>query len=125
MPPQESGEPATAPEAVESAARAASAAAAHPDELEALRAENTELRRRVEHAERAIAELRGESLARRAEVRSLAEQFPAAMSRHALVTGMLRDVRHHPDKRGAVGRAVRKLGRAPRKAARLLRERLR
>ena len=100
----------------------------HPDDqadLTALQAENAELRRRVELAEHEIAQLRTDALARRAEVRSLAEAFPAAMSRHALLTGMLRDVRHHPDKKGAFGRAVRKLGRAPRKAARLVRERLR
>lgn len=98
---------------------------AGPDEVDLLRAENAELRRRVEFAEREIAELRADALARRAEVRSLAERFPAAMSRHALVKGMLHDMRHHPDKRGVFGRAVRKLGRAPRKAARLLRERMR
>jgi hypothetical protein len=91
----------------------------------ALQAENAELRRRVELAEREIAELRTDALARRAEVRSLAEAFPAAMSRHALITGMLRDVRHHPDKKGALMRAVHKLGRAPRKVVRLVRERLR
>jgi len=94
-------------------------------DLDALRAENAELRRRVELAEHEIQQLRTEALQRRAEVRSLAEAFPAAMSRHALVTGMLRDVRHHPDKAGAFRRGVRKLGRAPRKAARLVRERLR
>lgn len=94
-------------------------------EIVELNRENAELLRRVEMAEREIAQLRSDALARRAEVRSLAEAFPAAMSRHALLTGMLRDVRHHPDKKGALGRAVRKLGRAPRKAARLVRERLR
>ena len=89
-------------------------------EIEALRAENDELRRRVTEAEAAIATLRSEALARRAEVRSLAESLPTAMSRHALVMGMLRDVRHHPDKKGALSRAIRKLGRAPRKAARIV-----
>lgn len=94
-------------------------------ENDLLRAENEELRRRVELAEAELAHLRTEALERRAEVRSLAEAFPVAMSRHALVTGMLHDVRHHPDKKGVVIRAVRKLGRAPRKAVRLVRERLR
>lgn len=89
-------------------------------EIEALRAENDELRRRVTEAEAAIATLRSEALARRAEVRTLAEALPTAMSRHALVMGMLRDVRHHPDKKGALSRAIRKLGRAPRKAARIV-----
>jgi hypothetical protein len=91
----------------------------------ALQAENAELRHRVELAERELTRLRAEALERRAEVRTLAEAFPAAMSRHALVTGMLRDVRRHPDKKGVVVRAVRKLGRAPRKAVRLVRARLR
>lgn len=89
-------------------------------EIEALRAENDELRRRVTEAEAAIATLRSEALARRAEVRSLAESLPTAMSRHALVMGMLRDVRHHPDKKGVLSRAIRKLARAPRKAARIV-----
>ena len=92
-----------------------------PDqELEELRAENVELRRRVETAETMIADLRAEALVRRTEVRQLAEALPAAMSRHALVWGMLRDVRHHPDKAGVLKRALRKLGRAPRKAMRIL-----
>ena len=90
------------------------------DELEELRAENVELRRRVEAAETTIADLRAEALERRAEVRRLAEELPAAMSRHALVWGMLREVRHHPDKAGVLKRALRKLGRAPRKAMRIL-----
>jgi hypothetical protein len=46
------------------------------------------------------------------------------MSRHALVHGMLHDVRHHPDKKGAMGRAARKAGRAPRKAVRIVRLRV-
>ena len=94
-------------------------------EIDRLSAENAELRRRVDTAEQQIATLRDEALARRAEVRAMAEALPTAMSRHALVTGMLRDVRHHPDKAGVFGRAIRKLGRAPRKAARLVLRRTR
>lgn len=94
-----------------------------PD-LDALQAENAELRRRVDVAEREIDQLRSEALARRAEVRTLAEAFPAAMSRHALLTGMASDVRHHPDKRGVAQRGLRKLGRAPRKVVRILRNKL-
>jgi hypothetical protein len=94
-------------------------------EIATLRTENAELRRRVELAETEIARLRADAIERRAEVRSLAEAFPNAMSRHALLRGMLHDLSHHPDKRGAFGRARRKLGRAPRKALRLVRERLR
>ena len=88
-------------------------------DLDRLQAENAELRRRIAVAASTIEELRRESLARRAEVRRLTEALPSAMSRHALVREMLRDVRHHPDKAGALRRAVRKLGRALRKALRL------
>lgn len=88
-----------------------------------LRAENAELRRRVEVAEALIGDLRAEALTRRAEVRELAQALPVAMSRHALVRSMLRDVRSHPDKVGVGRRALRKLGRAPRKALRILRRR--
>jgi hypothetical protein len=87
--------------------------------MDRLRDENAELRRRVDAAEQAISELRAGALQRRSEIREMAEALPTAMSRHALVTGMLRDLRHHPDKGGVVRRAVRKLGRAPRKAIRV------
>ena len=93
-------------------------------DIDQLAAENAELRRRVTEAEAVIATLRAEALERRAEVRAMAEALPSAMSRHALVMGMLRDVRHHPDKKGVATRAVRKLGRAPRKAARIVKQRL-
>ena len=88
--------------------------------MDRLRDENTELRRRVEAAEHVIEELRVQALQRRAEVRAMAEALPTAMSRHALVKGMLHDVRHHPDKAGVLRRGVRKLGRAPRKAVRII-----
>jgi chromosome segregation ATPase len=87
--------------------------------IDGLSAENAELRRRIDAAEKQIDTLRAEALQRRAEVRALAEALPTALSRHALVWGMLRDVRHHPDKAGVLSRAARKLGRAPRKAVRL------
>jgi hypothetical protein len=90
-----------------------------------LRAENAELRRRIDEVQHELDMLRAEALERRAEVRSMAEALPAALSRHALVMGMLRDVRHHPDKAGVARRALRKLGRAPRKAARITRDALR
>ena len=93
-------------------------------DIDQLAAENAELKRRVTEAESVIATLRAEALERRAEVRAMAEALPTAMSRHALVMGMLRDVRHHPDKKGVATRAVRKLGRAPRKAARIVKQRL-
>ncbi|MEZ5225012.1 MAG: hypothetical protein R2743_26210 [Ilumatobacteraceae bacterium] len=46
------------------------------DELAALRAENTELRRRVDLAASELAALRAESLARRAEVRNAGRGLP-------------------------------------------------
>ncbi len=91
-----------------------------PTELELLRAENLELRRRVETAEAALDVLREGALARRAEVRALAEALPAEVSRNALLREILRDARDHPDKLGVLRRAVRKLGRAPAKALRIV-----
>ncbi len=89
-------------------------------EIEQLLAENAELRRRVELAETAIATLREESLARRAEVRAMAEALPAEVSRRTLVRTMIDDAVHHPDKAGVVRRGVRKVGRAPAKAVRIV-----
>ena len=94
-----------------------------PADLAHLEAENAELRRRVEAAEDEIDLLRYEALARRAEVRAMAEALPSVISRHALVKAMMHDVRHHPDKPGVMKRAARKLGRAPRKAVRIVRHR--
>jgi Tfp pilus assembly protein PilO len=91
------------------------------DEIDRLRAENEALRSRVEAAEAALQTLRVEAMERRREVRALAEDLPAAMSRHALVSGLVRDAVHHPDKAGVARRALAKLGRAPRKLARMLR----
>jgi len=90
------------------------------NELDRLRTENEALRSRVEAAEQTLAELKIEALERRAEVRALADELPAAMSRRAVLSAMLRDVVHHPDKPGVVKRAAAKLGRAPRKLARML-----
>ena len=89
-------------------------------ELNRLQAENAELRRRVELAETAIATLREESLARRAEVRAMAEALPAEVSRRTLVRTLIDDAVHHPDKAGVVRRGVRKVGRAPAKAVRIV-----
>lgn len=91
-----------------------------PAELDRLRAENDQLRSRVEAAEQALADLKVEALDRRAEVRALAAELPAELSRRAVLSAMFRDAVHHPDKPGVVKRAVAKLGRAPRKLARML-----
>ncbi len=90
------------------------------DDVERLTAENAELRRRVEAAEAAIATLRAEALQRRAEVRALTEGLPKAMSRWTVARALVRDAGSHPDKAGVATRAVRKLGRAPRKAVRIV-----
>ena len=95
------------------------------DEIELLRAENAELRRRITEVDAAIETLRSETLERRAEVRELAESLPTAMSRRGLLMQMAGDVRHHPDKAGLLRRAIAKLGRAPAKLARLVRDRYR
>jgi hypothetical protein len=95
-----------------------------PEEVERLRAENAELRRRVDDAEVAIAVLRREALERRSQVRQLAESLPTAVSRRAMLVQMADDVLHHPDKAGMARRAVAKLGRAPRKLVRSLSGRL-
>ena len=96
-----------------------------PDEIELLRVENAELRRRITEVDATIDSLRSEALERRAEVRELAESLPTAMSRRALLVQMGHDVRHHPDKGGVVRRGLAKLGRAPAKLARLVRDRWR
>ena len=89
-------------------------------EAEQLRAENSELRRRIDVADAALVELRAEALQRRAEIRAIAEALPAEVSRRALLRDWWRDVVHHPDKPGVVRRANRKAGRAPAKALRRL-----
>ena len=62
-------------------------------EIERLHATNAELQRRVDAAEAEIDALRADALARRAEVRRLAESLPAAMSRRALLADMVRSGR--------------------------------
>ena len=73
-----------------------------PDsEIDRLRAENDELRRRVEAAEHQIEVLRREALERRAEVRELAESLPAAVSRRRLMLEMLPGARRRSARRTA------------------------
>ena len=90
------------------------------EELDRLRSENAELHRRIEVVRAEIDELRAESLERRDEVRRLVADLPTVVSRRTVVREMLREGANHPDKPGVVGRALRKLGRAPRKALRLI-----
>ena len=90
------------------------------EDLDQLRSENAELHRRIEVVRAEIDELRAESLERRDEVRRLVADLPTVVSRRTVVREMLREGANHPDKPGVVGRALRKLGRAPRKALRLI-----
>jgi uncharacterized small protein (DUF1192 family) len=86
--------------------------------LRELEAENAELRRRIGLVDTELDTLRAESLERRQDVRSLAESLPTAESRKVLLTQMVNDLLHHPDKKRMAGRAFRKLARGPRKLAR-------
>ena len=90
------------------------------EDLDQLRSENAELHRRIEVVRAEIDELRAESLKRRDEVRRLVADLPTVVSRRTVVREMLREGANHPDKPGVLGRALRKLGRAPRKALRLI-----
>ena len=47
--------------------------------------------------------------------------MPSVVSRRAVLRELVAGAIHHPDKAGVAGRAIRKLGRAPRKALRMLR----
>ena len=88
------------------------------DELQLLRAENDDLRRRVEAAEAAIGTLREEALQRRQQVRDLVADLPVAMSRKTLLRQVFSDAVRHPDKKGVAVRAVNKARRGVRKATR-------
>jgi hypothetical protein len=68
-------------------------------------------------------ELEAESSARRAELRRIASELPAAVSRRALLRSLAADLRHTPGTRVVAGRAARRLARAPRSAARRIGER--
>ena len=89
-----------------------------PTELEALREENADLRRRVVAAETAITELRAEALERRQQVRALVTDLPVAMSRKTLLRQVFTDAVHHPDKKGVAIRMVNKARRTARNTLR-------
>ena len=90
------------------------------DDLDHLRSENAELRRRLDATRVEIDELRAEALQRRAEVRQLVADLPTVVSRRAVVREMVREGAKHPDKPGVIGRGLRKIGRGPCKAFRLI-----
>lgn len=61
---------------------------------------------------------------RRAELRRLAAAVPAALSRRALVAGLVDDLRHAPNRGEIARRGARKLLRAPAALLRRLTRRL-
>ena len=66
------------------------------EELDHLRAENAELRRRMEMVRAEIDQLRAESLQRRDEVRRLVADLPAVVSRKAVIRQMFVRGGRHP-----------------------------
>jgi sugar-specific transcriptional regulator TrmB len=87
-----------------------------PDDAALLRAENDELRRRLDTAEQELAAIRDESRRRTEELRTLVRDVPATLSRRATVAALFDDVVRHPDKAGVCAAAFRRLARAPRRA---------
>ncbi len=71
-----------------------------------------------------LAALEQESAERAAKLRALAAEVPAAVSRRALLTGAVGDLRAAPNKGEIVRRGMRKLAWAPLSAARRLKRRL-
>ncbi len=69
--------------------------------------------------------LEAESNARREELRAIAAQLPATISRRALLRSVAADLRHSPNKQAIARRATGKLLRAPLHAAKRAQLRLR
>jgi hypothetical protein len=74
----------------------------------------------VDDVRAALDRLQAESEARRAELREIAAQLPATVSRTALLRSMAVDLRHAPDKGMIARRGLRKIGRVPRRLARTI-----
>ena len=72
-----------------------------------------------------LEQLEAESNARRDELRRIAAELPAAVSRRALMRAMVADLRSSPDKGAVVRRGAAKVLRAPLHAAKRLQLRLR
>ena len=72
-----------------------------------------------------LALLEAESNARREELRRIAAELPATVSRRALVRAMVNDVRTSPNKGAIVRRSISKLLHAPLHAAKRVQLRLR
>jgi hypothetical protein len=75
--------------------------------------------------EERLDELQRQSEERRWELREIAAQLPAGMSRRAILWSMAADFRHAPGKGDIVVRMWRKAARAPRQAYLALRHRWR
>ncbi len=60
-----------------------------------------------------LGELEAASDARRAELRAVIDELPAAISRRGLITAAVADLRDAPNKGEIVVRATRKVGRIP------------
>ena len=72
-----------------------------------------------------LALIEAESNARREELRRIAAELPATVSRRALVRAMVADFRHSPNKSAIVRRGFAKLLHAPLHAAKRVQLRLR
>jgi len=72
----------------------------------------------------ALDELQHRTARRRAELSEIAAALPGAISRRTVLRSIVADIRRAPNKTAVAGRALRKLGRAPRKAARLVKLRV-
>ena len=72
-----------------------------------------------------LALIEAESNARREELRRIAAELPATVSRRALVRAMVNDVRTSPNKAAIVRRSISKLLHAPLHAAKRVQLRLR
>ena len=72
-----------------------------------------------------LAQLEAESNARREELRRIAAELPATVSRRALVRAMVNDVRTSPNKGAIARRSISKLLHAPLHAAKRVQLRLR
>lgn len=67
----------------------------------------------VEEVEARLVALEQESDRRRAAIRERLDDLPAALSRRALVSAAVTDLRAAPDKGAIVNRGLRKIGRIP------------
>lgn len=72
----------------------------------------------------ALDELQRRTAQRRAELAKIAAALPATISRRTVLRSIVADIRQAPNKTDIAGRGLRKLGRAPRKAARLVKQRV-